>query len=1040
LVAGCAGGTDGVRSHHAEVVRALGTQRPFVLRLSGGFAHGACADVDRATAGTARDGAEAGAEPLVAIRCARALPGSGSVGRLSQIGAGLRRALENDRDADALAASATLDLVLGDAQAPLDRALRGLLEAEQIGAAGPDILNDIAVALAARAERDDSPLDLLRALDYAERAAALDASFVEASFNRAALRQALFLMDVAGDAWSAFLELDARSAWAREAERRRDSARAAARRGPDAQIAGAEDVRALARASPRDLRERALDVMLAEWAAEHIAGRLTTAAERLALAREAGRALVDMAGDSSVLAAARAIEAGRADARDALAHGHAAYGRARAAYRRGAFEPAELDFREAERWLGVAPTPFRAWPRLHLAALHMYRGDMEQAGRLAAAVRDSVPPSQPSLAGLAQWVLGLNLARQGRWEAALPHYRAAERFFDRVGETENRGSARMLRMEALLLLGEESAGLRLGHGALRDLHPDRASVSLHNLLRVMGDHAQRRELRHAERAIRMEDARVAARTGRPIDVVEAASLLAGTESALGDDAAAAHELERARRGLGTVTDPVLRARLAIELAEAEAMSVAARDPRRAADRLAEVVAYFAEQRIAGRHATALARRSAVHGRLNDAPHAEADLDAALAIVQAQSAEMRDASLRASLLESTSAAFDALIGLQVDRGQPSLALETLERSRAAFAPTAPAGHARADRAPVPLHVLRARMNSAQAVLSYAVLDDRLLMWAITRDTVAFHSRAVASADVHGAVDRLGARTRGAGDRAVLRNAGELLSEWLLAPFAGVLRARRELVVIPDRGLQRVPFAALPLPGEDALLIERFTLRTVPGLARIAPGARPLAARPDEVLLVGVPEVDRSTFDDLPPLRAAARELDSLAALHPRAVVLRGGDATRRALLSALPSHELLHFAGHARFRPDAPDRSHLVLTRDSASGSSLLVPADLHGLDLRRLRLVVLSACSSLGASHSRVAGFDGLANAFISAGAGGVVGTLWEIEDERAADLVVDLHERLRRGEAPAEALRGAQLAALARGAAGWSAFRYEGQ
>jgi CHAT domain-containing protein len=95
---------------------------------------------------------------------------------------------------------------------------------------------------------------------------------------------------------------------------------------------------------------------------------------------------------------------------------------------------------------------------------------------------------------------------------------------------------------------------------------------------------------------------------------------------------------------------------------------------------------------------------------------------------------------------------------------------------------------------------------------------------------------------------------------------------------------------------------------------------------------------------------------------------------------------------------------------------------------------------------VLAACQSVNAGQGRSSGFTGLAGALLAAGADGVIGGLWEVEDARTRILMTELHRALRAGEGGAAALRQAQLRMLAssdpalRTPAAWAGFRYVGR
>jgi CHAT domain-containing protein len=173
-----------------------------------------------------------------------------------------------------------------------------------------------------------------------------------------------------------------------------------------------------------------------------------------------------------------------------------------------------------------------------------------------------------------------------------------------------------------------------------------------------------------------------------------------------------------------------------------------------------------------------------------------------------------------------------------------------------------------------------------------------------------------------------------------------------------------------------------------------------------------------------------------LPQVAQELAAVAAVHGRQAELwLDGQATQAALAAEAPAADLLHLACHGQFRADNPAFSFLQL----ADG-----PLTLHDVRALRLkaRLVLLSACET---GQSRVAPGDellGLVRAFTLAGAQGVLASLWAVEDGATALLLADLHQALRDGAHPAQALQQAQAAAAAAGEHPfhWAAFALHGQ
>lgn len=214
----------------------------------------------------------------------------------------------------------------------------------------------------------------------------------------------------------------------------------------------------------------------------------------------------------------------------------------------------------------------------------------------------------------------------------------------------------------------------------------------------------------------------------------------------------------------------------------------------------------------------------------------------------------------------------------------------------------------------------------------------------------------------------------------------------------------LVVVPHGPLHHVPFSAL-FDG-DTHLVDRFELSSSPSATVWSMNRSTVPADRGRALVVGV-------SDDRIP--GAEKEARRVADLLGASTVLLGNEATVEAFRREAPNHEVLHLACHGVFRPDRPMFSALRL----ADGW-------LTAAEMSRLRLpgssVVLSACET-GRSHV-LRGDEalGLARAFLAAGAGSVVVSLWLVDDESTADLMAKWYEGQAMGTRPAEALRQAQM------------------
>jgi CHAT domain-containing protein len=111
------------------------------------------------------------------------------------------------------------------------------------------------------------------------------------------------------------------------------------------------------------------------------------------------------------------------------------------------------------------------------------------------------------------------------------------------------------------------------------------------------------------------------------------------------------------------------------------------------------------------------------------------------------------------------------------------------------------------------------------------------------------------------------------------------------------------------------------------------------------------------------------------------------------------------------------------------RSKLVLARESASGAKdgqaggTLEPWEVYQMELPLTRLVVLSGCQTGIERQYNGEGPISFARAFIAAGVPLMVASLWTVDSDASAELMISFHRYRKRDSLPtAEALRRAQL------------------
>ena len=210
----------------------------------------------------------------------------------------------------------------------------------------------------------------------------------------------------------------------------------------------------------------------------------------------------------------------------------------------------------------------------------------------------------------------------------------------------------------------------------------------------------------------------------------------------------------------------------------------------------------------------------------------------------------------------------------------------------------------------------------------------------------------------------------------------------------------LILIPHLLLHLLPLHALPLENGD-LLIECF-----PKGVSYAPSCQLLQQlqtiqRNDFYNLFAIQEPKNS----LKPLPYAHLEVEAIKTFFSSAEVLTGEKATiDNAKLATTDSQDrqsshYLHFACHGGFNFVNPLESNLALSGDESLTLGNLFERE---FNFSQCRLVVLSACETgLIDPRNTSDEYIGLPSGFLYAGSSSVVSSLWTVDDQSTAFLMI---------------------------------------
>ena len=243
--------------------------------------------------------------------------------------------------------------------------------------------------------------------------------------------------------------------------------------------------------------------------------------------------------------------------------------------------------------------------------------------------------------------------------------------------------------------------------------------------------------------------------------------------------------------------------------------------------------------------------------------------------------------------------------------------------------------------------------------------------------------------------------------------------IIAPVADLLD-EPEIIIVPDRILYKVPFAAFK-DESGKYLSESFRLRIVPSLMTLKLIQNSPADYHSQTgaLIVGDPQVGHVTYKGhlewISPLPCARKEAEMIGRLLG-AQPLLGEHATKQRVLQSIHSVSLIHFAAHGDAQRGeialGPPRPFSGIPKEQ---DYLLTMAEISQVRLTA-KLVVLSCCHSARGQISSE-GVVGIARAFLGSGARSVLVALWAIQDEATEQFMSRFYEHLVGGESASESL-----------------------
>lgn len=249
--------------------------------------------------------------------------------------------------------------------------------------------------------------------------------------------------------------------------------------------------------------------------------------------------------------------------------------------------------------------------------------------------------------------------------------------------------------------------------------------------------------------------------------------------------------------------------------------------------------------------------------------------------------------------------------------------------------------------------------------------------------------------------------------------EQIYDWLIKP-AEIDLARhniKTLVFVPDGFLRNLPMSAL-YDGKQ-YLVEKYSVAVSPGLQLFAQG---LKSKDSSLLAAALTEA-RQGFTALPAVKGEIQRISA----EVKAKLLLNQQFTSNSFQKAIEnqSFPIVHLATHGQFSSN-PEETFLLTWDDriNVKDLDLLFQKSKLGL-VKPIELLVMSACQTASGDKRAALGLAGFA---LRSGARSTMASLWSVNDESTAKLMIEFYRQLTQKDhhmTKAQALRQAQLIVL---------------
>lgn len=221
--------------------------------------------------------------------------------------------------------------------------------------------------------------------------------------------------------------------------------------------------------------------------------------------------------------------------------------------------------------------------------------------------------------------------------------------------------------------------------------------------------------------------------------------------------------------------------------------------------------------------------------------------------------------------------------------------------------------------------------------------------------------------------------------------------------------KQLIIVPDKSLWKIPFQALSADGEKYLIEEKL-ISYAPSVSILLEQLK--TTKPNRRTLQAFAN---SSFENK-RLEYVNAEASTVAGIYNSKPVI---NATVNDFMQMSEKTDILHFSMHAELESDQPLNSFLGF-RKFGKGDGRLTVEEILSIKLKKGSLVFLASCDTNNVLNGE--GLVSLAWGMMGSGATTIISSQWEANDKSTAIFTNSFYKNYKQGNSTAEAMQQAAL------------------